>query len=87
MRVRVVWTTLAIASFLVAIGSFVGSWATPDWWETIPMVPFTVAAGVLAAGAVYARIRRLAPALSVGLLVGLVTFIATGAVGCSRWCS
>jgi len=87
MRAEVASTTLAIASLLVAVASLVGSWATPDWWETIPVVPFAVAAGVLAAGAVYMRVSRLVTTLSVGLLVGLVTFIATGLVGCSRWCS
>jgi MFS superfamily sulfate permease-like transporter len=87
MRAKVASTTLAIASLLVAVGSLVGSWATPDWWETIPMVPFVIAAGVLAAGAVYLRVGRLITTLSVGLVVGVVTLVATGAVGCSRWCS
>src|SRR4051812_49301249 len=52
-------TTLAIASVLLAGGSVVGAWATPDWWEAIPLLLSTIGAGVLAATAVYLRANSL----------------------------
>jgi hypothetical protein len=80
-------TALAIASLLVAIGNVVGGWATPDWWEGIPLVPFTLGAGALAAAAVHLRTKSLLAALPVGVAVSVVTLIATFGVSCSRWCS
>jgi hypothetical protein len=79
-------TAPAIASGLVAVGSVVGGWATPDWWEAIPLVLLAIAAGVLAATAVYLWVKSLLAALPVGVLVSAVTVVATFAVSCSRWC-
>jgi hypothetical protein len=79
--------TLAVASLLVAVASFVGAWWTPDWWEFSPAVLVAVAAGVLAAAAAYLRLNRLIAALVIGVLFGFVTFVVTLSVGCSRWCS
>jgi hypothetical protein len=79
-------STLAIASALVALTSIVGGHATPDWWETIPLIPFTVGAGVLAAAAVYVRAENLLVALPVGVALSAVTYFATFITSCSQWC-
>jgi hypothetical protein len=42
---------------------------------------------MLAAGAVYLRLKRLINALSIGIAVGVVALVTTGIVGCSSWCS
>jgi hypothetical protein len=78
-------TVLASASVAVFVGSLIWAWATSDYWETIPMVPCVVGAGVLAAAASYVHRRRLWVSLGIGIAVTLVTFVATGTVGFSRW--
>jgi hypothetical protein len=78
--------TLAIASLLVAVASFVGAWRTREWWELSPAIPFAVAAGVLAAPA-YVRLNRLIASLAIGVLFGFATFVVTFFVACYRWCS
>jgi hypothetical protein len=74
-----------MASVAVVFGSLIGAWLTFDFWETIPMVPCVLGAGILAALALYVRSRRLLGALMLGLAVTGVTFVATLFVTIARW--
>ena len=76
---------LALASLGVAVGSIAWAWATFDFWESVPLIPCVLAAGVLAALAVHAAQRRIAPAVVVGGLVSVATFVGTLVVTISRW--
>ncbi len=76
---------LAIASVAVFVGSLIGAWATFDFWETIPLVPCVLGAGILAALALYVTRRRLMGALIVGFAVTLMTFVGTYFITSARW--
>jgi peptidoglycan/LPS O-acetylase OafA/YrhL len=76
---------LGIASVAVFVGSVLWAWATFDFWETIPLVPCVLGAGVLAAFALYVPRRRPLRALGIGLAVTIMTFLATAFVTLSRW--
>jgi uncharacterized protein YqgC (DUF456 family) len=76
---------LALASVAVFVGSLIGAWATFDFWETIPLVPCVLGAGILAALALYVRRRRLLGALMLGLAAAFVTLVGTLFVTLSRW--
>jgi uncharacterized protein YqgC (DUF456 family) len=76
---------LAAASVAVFVGCVIGVWATPDFWETIPALPCIVGAALLAASAFYAHRKSLVGALAIGVAVTIITFVATLAVGSSRW--
>jgi hypothetical protein len=76
---------LAVASVAVFVGSLVGAWATFDFWETIPLVPCVLGAGILAALALYARRRRFLGPLVLGLAVAFVTFLSTLFITIARW--
>lgn len=74
-----------MASIAVFVGSLFWAWATFDFWETVPLIPCVLGAGILAALALYLRRRRRLPALMLGIGVTLVTFVATLLVTLSRW--
>jgi Na+-transporting NADH:ubiquinone oxidoreductase subunit NqrD len=74
-----------MASVAVFFGSLIGAWATFDFWETIPLVPCVLGAGILAALALYVRRRRLLGALLLGLAVTLITFVGTLFITLARW--
>jgi hypothetical protein len=74
-----------MASGVVFFGSLVWAWATFDFWETIPLVPCVLSAGILAALAIYVRRRRPFGALLLGLAVAILTFIGTLFVTGARW--
>jgi hypothetical protein len=74
-----------MASVAVFFGSLIGAWATFDFWETIPLIPCVLGAGVLAALALYVRRRRVLGALMLGFAVTLMTFIGTFFITLSRW--
>jgi hypothetical protein len=76
---------LAVASGAVVVGSLIGAWRTVDFWETIPMVPCVVGAGLLAAFAVYVGFRRPVAAVLLGLVVSLATFVGTALITLARW--
>ena len=76
---------LAIASGVLSFGSLAWAWATFDFWETIPLVPCVLGAGMLAALAMYVRRRRPLGALLLGLAVAIMTFIGTLLVTSARW--
>jgi hypothetical protein len=78
---------LAAASVAVFVGSLIGAWATPDFWETIPALPCILGAAVLAALAFYAHHKSPVGALALGVAVAIITFVATLGVGSSRWAS
>jgi Na+-transporting NADH:ubiquinone oxidoreductase subunit NqrD len=56
-----------------------------DFWETIPLIPCVLGAGVLAALALYVRRRQVLGALMLGFAVTLMTFIGTFFITLSRW--
>jgi hypothetical protein len=74
-----------MASVAVFFGSLIGAWATFDFWETIPLVPCVLGAGILAALALYVPRRRLLGALLLGLAVTLITFVGTLFITLARW--
>ena len=82
---RAVPALLALASVAVFAGSLIWAWATFDFWETVPLVPCVIGAGLLAALALYARRGGLLGPLAVGLAVGVATFVATAFVTLARW--
>jgi hypothetical protein len=75
---------LALAAAAVVVGTVVGSWASFSFWETVPLVPCVIGAGVLAAAAAFRR-RGRAIAVVVGLTVSAVTFVAALMMTLARW--
>jgi hypothetical protein len=69
----------------VLVGSLIGAWATSAFWETVPLVPCVLGAGVLAGAAFYVRRRRLLLSLGIGLAISLVTFLGTAFITGGRW--
>lgn len=69
----------------MVVGSVIGAWATFDFWETIPLIPCVLGAGILAALALYARRGGWVGPLVLGLAVTFVTFVATAFVTLVRW--
>jgi hypothetical protein len=76
---------LAMASGVVFVLSIAWAWATFDFWETIPLVPCMLSAGILAGLALYVPRRRPFGALLLGFVVAIMTFTATLLVTLSRW--
>ena len=76
---------LALASVAVFVAGVIGAWATFDFWETIPLVPCVVSAGLLAALVLYARRGGFLGPLALGLAVAAATFVATLFVTLARW--
>jgi hypothetical protein len=76
---------LAFASAATFVGTALGAWATFDFWETIPLVPCVLAAGLLAALAAYLPRRSALLGLAVGFVVGCGTFLAALLVTLARW--
>jgi hypothetical protein len=76
---------LAVASVAVFVGSVIGAWATFDFWETVPLVPCVLGAGVLAGLSLYARRRRFLGSVLLALAVAIATFVATLFVTLARW--
>ena len=76
---------LGVASAAVVAASGVWAWATFDFWETVPLVPCLLGAGLLASLAVYDRGRKFVVALLVGLVVTGAAFCITGLVTLYRW--
>jgi hypothetical protein len=78
---------LAAASVAVFVGSLIAAWATPDFWEGIPLVPCVLGTALLAAAAFYTHRRSLVGALATGVAVTIITFVATLGMSSSRWAS
>ena len=76
---------LGAASAAILALSVVWAWRTFDFWETVPMVPCLLAAGVLACLAIYTGSRRPLLALFVGVLTIAGGFVATLLVTLARW--
>lgn len=78
---------LAVASVASFIGSLIGAWATPDFWEGIPLVPCVLGTALLAAAAFYTHRKSLVGALAIGVAVTIITFMAALGMTSSRWAS
>jgi hypothetical protein len=76
---------LALASAVVVFGTALGAWATFDFWETIPLVPCVLAAGLLAALAAYVPTRSALMGVAVGFVVGGGTFVVALLITLARW--
>jgi len=78
---------LAVASVAAFVGSLIGAWATPDFWEGIPLVPCVFGTALLAAAAFYTHRKSLVGAVAIGVAVTIITFVATLGMTSSRWAS
>jgi len=76
---------LAWVSGAVVVPRLRGAWATFDFWEPIPLFPCVVAAGLLAALAVYVRTRSAPVSLVIGGAVGGGTLLAALIITLAGW--
>lgn len=85
MRAAAVTVLLGIAALTILVGSCVWAWTTDDFWRPIPLYPAVVAAGVLAALAIYAHSKRRLKAVALGAGVTIVTLVGTAVITLARW--
>ena len=74
-----------MACVAVFVGSLIGAWATFDFWDTVPLIPCVLGAGILAGLSLYARRRRFLGSVALGLAVAVATFVATAFITLARW--
>jgi hypothetical protein len=82
-------TSVALVAITLAIfiASVVWAWATPDFWESAPLIPCVLSAAFFGACATYALRRGLPAAIVMGLVIAVITFITTLSVTSARWAS
>jgi Na+/glutamate symporter len=83
--VRVLAFILASAAMCVVTGSYLWAWASEEFWDSVPLYPCAVAAGVLAGSALYVARGRLVRAGALGVAASLATLLGTAVITLARW--
>ena len=80
-------TSGALVAITVGIfsASVIWAWVTPDFWESVPLVPCVLSAAFFSACAAYSLRRKLLPAAATALATAVIMFVVTLSVSSARW--
>jgi hypothetical protein len=75
----------ALAAGAVLGCTYIWAWMDEDFWKPLPLYPCVVAAGLLAALALYAHSKRLLRAAALAAVISMVSLAGAAMITLGRW--